>query len=245
MVRFKVETVQPQSFLPIRSHPKYFLQATLFILWKKKEESVPTLCWGIHVSTAPLSFDLHIKGAFIFGLITILTLLKDTLSNPISISQLLGEEHYEHPFKYNSLPPHHHHHLPSNPSSTSSPIRANTAWWWIGPYWVPQHSRHCDTLVPFNSQGVRWDWRTGMARWGGGWLGGAGVGSWVWKLDTCTHWDAGCYPSSGGWSCLASSGWLDKPSGRPGSQWAINVNAPIKSTAHSLTHSLTLLPISS
>lgn len=55
--------------------------------------------------TALLSFDLHIKGAFIFGLITIVTLLKDTLSNPISITQLLRGEHYEQPFKYNAFHP--------------------------------------------------------------------------------------------------------------------------------------------
>lgn len=62
------------------------------------------------LTTALLSFDPNIKGAFIYRLITILTLLKDTLPNPISISQLLGGEHYEQPFKYK--PP----RLPAEPT---------------------------------------------------------------------------------------------------------------------------------
>ncbi len=52
--------------------------------------------------TVLLWFDLHIKGAFTVGLITILTLFKDTLSCPLSMIELLGGEHYENPFKYNS-----------------------------------------------------------------------------------------------------------------------------------------------
>ena len=82
MGRFRVETLVHKSSFLIRSHPEFF---SLSNVWENKEEKAPPppSCWRIHATTAVLHFDLRIKDAFIFGVITILTLLKDTESNPI------------------------------------------------------------------------------------------------------------------------------------------------------------------
>ncbi len=107
--------------LPLTNH-FYSLDPTLSIFSRphhlsceKEEERVSTSCWRIRVAAALLSLHLHIKGAFIFGLITILTLFKDTPSNPISISQLLVGEHYDShltpPIPFLVKPLLFHHHL--------------------------------------------------------------------------------------------------------------------------------------